>query len=141
MRRHVLTVGAMVISGVFLTLMLTLGSAHAFTETPVQGAGQQQAPAAPAQPGGGAAAPGANGGAAPGTSGVELSLTDPSAAAGKSSEGTEVKIPGIGTVGTLPKLDFGLELLYGANSEGPLPEKPTQGSDDVLIRGTLKHRF
>lgn len=140
MRRHVLTVGAMVISGVILLLMLIPGSAHAFTETPVQGTGQQ-APAVPAQPGGGTTAPGVNAGAAPGKNGVELSLTDPSAAAGKSSEGTEVKIPGIGTVGTLPKLDFGLELLYGANSEGPIPEKPTPGNDDVLIRGTLKHRF
>src|SRR5262245_11135402 len=29
--------------------------------------------------------------------------------------GTEVRIPGLGKVGVLPKLDFGLELLYGAN--------------------------
>jgi hypothetical protein len=56
------------------------------------------------------------------------------------SPGTEVRIPGIGTVGVLPKLDFGLELLYGANEQkGPFPDKSTP--DDVQLRGTIKHRF
>lgn len=54
--------------------------------------------------------------------------------------GTEVRIPGLGTVGVLPKLDFGLELLYGANEpKGPALDKTD--SDDVQIRGTIKHRF
>ena len=39
-----------------------------------------------------------------------LALTSPGDA--KNGE-TELKIPGIGSVGSLPKLDFGLELLYG----------------------------
>ena len=57
-----------------------------------------------------------------------------------SSPGTEVRIPGIGTVGVLPKLDFGLELLYGANEQkGPFPDKSSP--DDVQLRGTIKHRF
>jgi hypothetical protein len=56
------------------------------------------------------------------------------------SPGTEVRIPGIGTVGVLPKLDFGLELLYGANEQkGPFPDKSSP--DDVQLRGTIKHRF
>jgi hypothetical protein len=43
-------------------------------------------------------------------------------------------------VGTLPKLDFGLELLYGANeSPGRLDDR-SQPSD-VQIRATIKHRF
>lgn len=55
--------------------------------------------------------------------------------------GTEVKIPGLGTVGVLPKLDFGLELLYGANEQkGPIPDKSPEAGD-VQLRGTIKHRF
>ncbi len=57
----------------------------------------------------------------------------------KSGE-TELRIPGIGSVGSLPKLDFGLELLYGGDT-GPTPEKLDDKSDDVLIKGTIKHRF
>ena len=64
--------------------------------------------------------------------GAELSL-------GRTS-GTEVRIPGLGTVGVLPKLDFGLELLYGANEPKGLPQDKIN-SDDVQIRGTIKHRF
>ena len=65
-------------------------------------------------------------------SGAELNL-------GRTS-GTEVRIPGLGTVGVLPKLDFGLELLYGANESKGLPQDKIN-SDDVQIRGTIKHRF
>ena len=54
--------------------------------------------------------------------------------------GTEVRIPGIGTIGVLPKLDFGLELLYGANETKVLPEEKND-TNDVQIRGTIKHRF
>lgn len=54
--------------------------------------------------------------------------------------GTEVRIPGFGMVGILPKLDFGLELLYGANEQKLLPEDKTN-PDDVQLRGTIKHRF
>jgi hypothetical protein len=76
-------------------------------------------------------------------SGTGLNLNLPDVSAGKST-GTEVRIPGIGTVGVLPKLDFGLELLYGATEpKGTLaPEDrghPEQ--NDLQIRGTIKHRF
>ena len=65
-----------------------------------------------------------------------------SSPAGKTS-GTEVRIPGLGTLGVLPKLDFGLELLYGVNEDKRLePDKgSTESEDGVQIRGTLKHRF
>jgi hypothetical protein len=54
--------------------------------------------------------------------------------------GTEVRIPGLGKVGVLPKLDFGLELLYGANEQkGTFEDKSSP--DDVQLRGTIKHRF
>ena len=58
------------------------------------------------------------------------------------NNGTEVRIPGIGTVGVLPRLDFGLELLYGANgneTKGMPADK--NDTNDMQIRGTIKHRF
>lgn len=62
--------------------------------------------------------------------------------AGKSG-GTEVRIPGLGTLGVLPKLDFGLELLYGVNEDKRNEQQkgPAESDDGVQIRGTLKHRF
>jgi hypothetical protein len=57
------------------------------------------------------------------------------------SGGTELTIPGIGSVGTLPKLDFGLDLLYGAGSD-PVQERAQENENrDVTIKGTIKHRF
>jgi hypothetical protein len=60
------------------------------------------------------------------------------------SEGTEIRIPGLGKLGTLPKMDFGLELLYGAAESRPLqdaePEDKTE-QQDLMIHGTVKHRF
>jgi hypothetical protein len=68
-----------------------------------------------------------------------LNLTVPELSLGSSS-GTEVRIPGLGKVGVLPKLDFGLELLYGATEQQKvLPDKDPGG--DMQIRGTIKHRF
>jgi hypothetical protein len=62
---------------------------------------------------------------------LEMQLTPP---------GTEIRIPGLGKVGVLPKLDFGLELLYGANEpKGTFEDK--SNPDDVQLRGTFKHRF
>jgi len=54
--------------------------------------------------------------------------------------GTEVRIPGLGKLGVLPKMDFGLELLYGANdSKQPEPVEPP--AEDLTIRGSVKHNF
>ena len=72
-----------------------------------------------------------------GEAGKGLSLTTPELQL--STPGTEVRIPGIGTVGVLPKLDFGLELLYSNEQKGPFPDKSSP--DDVQLRGTIKHRF
>jgi hypothetical protein len=102
------------------------GSAYAFTETQVPPAASQPAP---------------KGDAAPlqlqkPEDGSGLSLNAPGDA---KSGGTELNIPGLGKIGNLPKLDFGLELLYG---DGTGPEKPANDqNDDVLIKGTIKHRF
>jgi len=59
------------------------------------------------------------------------------------AKGTEVRIPGLGKLGVLPKMDFGLELLYGASEprvENTQPET-TSPDGDLRIRGTVKHRF
>ena len=68
-----------------------------------------------------------------------LNLKMPEMSIGEGT-GTEVKIPGFGTVGVLPKLDFGLELLYGATDARGRPDDRSEPSD-VQIRGTIKHRF
>lgn len=65
---------------------------------------------------------------------------------GKATSGTEVTIPGLGKLGTLPKMDFGLELLYGANENKPAVVEPTNPAavpepEDLTIRGTMKHNF
>jgi hypothetical protein len=61
----------------------------------------------------------------------------------KDEGGTVISIPGLGKLGTLPKMDFGLELLYGAE-ESPLPqtvEPPENEQQDLMIRGTVRHSF
>ena len=64
------------------------------------------------------------------------------APAAKNSEGTEIRIPGLGKLGTLPKMDFGLELLYGATEvDKPQDPKIDENQDDLTIRGSVKHRF
>jgi hypothetical protein len=77
---------------------------------------------------------------APGLQTPKLDLSVPDAGAGKGA-GIDVRIPGVGSLGTLPKLDFGLELLYGANESpaGRIDERSPPS--DVQIRATIKHRF
>jgi hypothetical protein len=122
--------------GIALSLSLQAGSSLAFSPEPAApNANKQAAPApfAQQQP------------ALPGQQ-PQVQLNDPLATRGE-NKGTEVKIPGVGVVGTLPKLDFGLELLYG-------PKNPTEGlqldqrsfdqrgqESDMQIKGTLTHKF
>jgi len=63
-----------------------------------------------------------------------------------SGGGTEVRVPGLGKLGSLPKLDFGLELLYGAAEDKPVAVEPHGArtetrDDDLTIRGTVRHKF
>jgi hypothetical protein len=56
--------------------------------------------------------------------------------------GTEIRIPGLGKLGVIPKMDFGLELLYGATeSKRTIQEKTETEDQQLMIRGTLRHRF
>jgi hypothetical protein len=97
--------------------------AQAFTET-APSAPSQTAPAQQLQ------APGADKG---------LPLTNP----GDSKPGgTELRIPGIGSLGVVPKLDFGLDLLYGAGSDPVQEQRPQDNQNqDMTIKGTIRHRF
>jgi hypothetical protein len=106
------TVPMIVLGGV---LGVISQAAVAFQETTSGGQAATQAPAAKA-----------------------LDLGTPAAAA--RAAGPEIKVPGFGTIGALPKLDFGLELLYGATTPqtGPRDDKSDAGAQ---IRGTLKYRF
>lgn len=69
--------------------------------------------------------------------GADLTMTETS----KAPVGTEVRIPGLGKLGVLPKMDFGLELLYGAADSKQQEATPEQSPDGVVVRGTVKHRF
>jgi hypothetical protein len=117
--------------GLGLALVLAGTSALAFQE---QGGG---APAV-TTPSPNAPADGAN--KVPDTQGKDLNFATPKSDSGE-SVGTEVRIPGLGKLGVLPKMDFGLELLYGAN-ESSKPADPVEPqNDDLTIRGSLKHNF
>lgn len=60
----------------------------------------------------------------------------------KPETGTEIRIPGLGKLGTLPKMDFGLELLYGAAEGKPSQQAPDiDDNSDLTIRGSVKHKF
>lgn len=70
--------------------------------------------------------------------------TDTAAPVAKKDEGTEIRIPGLGKLGTLPKMDFGLELLYGATETEKTREEPSKiedGNEDLTIKGSIKHKF
>lgn len=56
--------------------------------------------------------------------------------------GTEIRVPGLGQIGSLPKFDFGLELLYGASEpKGVREELNKTDQNDLQIRGTLKFKL
>ena len=60
----------------------------------------------------------------------------------KSTGGFE--LPGLGKLGVLPKLDFGLELLYGDTPPAAQSEDfegRETDPEDLTIKGTFKHRF
>lgn len=83
--------------------------------------------------------------AVPGKTPEQAQPNDPLAL--NKDNGTEITIPGIGSVGKLPKLDFGLELLYGAKNPPDSLQFDQRNLDqhtpdnDMQIKGTLSHKF
>lgn len=53
--------------------------------------------------------------AAAGVTKPAVGLTDPGVALPRPDSGTKIRVPGLGVIGEIPKMDFGLELLYGAS--------------------------
>lgn len=113
--------------------LIGLGAALALASTAAFAFQEQQS-------GGGAAmpAPAAQGALQPGDTKAQVA---PDSVAPSGSTGTEIRIPGLGKLGVLPKMDFGLELLYGAADRKRELENPSQSGEDLEIRGSLKHRF
>ena len=71
-----------------------------------------------------------------------VKLTNPTTSTiAKPSTGTQLRLPGFGVIGTLPKFDFGLELLYSDEREETLKEDPGLTSEGLTIHGSVKHRF
>ena len=91
------------------------------------------------QAGSNAVAPAAS--AAPSTESSNLVGSDTAASKSKTENGAKLSIPGLGTVGVLPKMDFGLELLYGSNQPSADIREQDEEADDLRIRGSIKHRF
>jgi len=128
-------------------LTMSAGAANAFSEVQT----------APAGPGAAMAERSVQAQAPDGTDGQTtlpvLQLIDPdTVGSSDAADGTPLSLPGIGYIGTLPKMDFGLELLYSSpdssagqlemNNLPPAADAPMNATDDdVIIRGTLKHRF
>lgn len=109
-------------------LLAFTGSASAFEQSTVQPQGQSQ---------------GSTGGStvevkpAGDGLGVELNVQD----VGAGDAGTEIQIPGLGTIGVLPKLDFGLELLYGANDKSATDDSAGATEGELTVRGAVKKSF
>jgi hypothetical protein len=111
-----------------LSLVLPVSGAMAFSTEP----------AAPAQPGPQAASPSPSG-QQPSSGQAKLAAPLP---LNGTTGGMELTIPGIGSVGTLPKLDLGVELLYGSKNVPDTPPLDQPRSDgDMQIKGTLSHKF
>jgi len=51
--------------------------------------------------------------------------------------GTKIRIPGLGVIGEIPKMDFGLELLYGASESKSLDQQQGDEANGVILRGTI----
>lgn len=118
-----------------LSVLVGLGVALAATSTSALAFQEQQA-------GGGAPAPAAAAEAPPAAEQKSMDLATPSPSGAGASAGTEVRIPGLGKLGVLPKMDFGLELLYGANeAKQPDAVEREAPADDLTVRGTIKHNF
>ena len=131
MSRHYKVKEAVRACSIALSLVLPVSGAMAFSTEP----------AAPAQPSPQAATPFGQQLSLPGRPPGQPNLADPLPLNGKTG-GMELTIPGIGSVGTLPKLDLGVELLYGSKNipDSPQLDQP-RPEGDMQIKGTLSHKF
>lgn len=52
------------------------------------------------------------------------------------AEGTKIRIPGLGVIGEIPKIDLGLDLLYGA-TDAKRGEPERNEGNGVMLRGKI----
>ena len=81
---------------------------------------------------------------APNSGTANLQATDPKAAEEKAEP--KLKLQEDGTLKVLPKLNFGLDVMYGSPDENDsaayaAPTQEFDSGDSVRILGTLKRRF
>ncbi len=83
--------------------------------------------------------------------GLTFDVEQPGKDAGRTKKSGGRELPGVGALGGLPKMNFGLELLYGS----PEPQGPTTPSfqdptapsfsdwsaDDLKVLGKIRRRF
>jgi hypothetical protein len=132
MSRHSKVKEAVLACSIALSLVLPVSGAMAFSTEP----------AAPAQPSPQAAplSPFGQQLSLPGRPG-QPNPAEPLGLNGKAG-GVELNIPGIGSVGTLPKLDLGVQLLYDSKNLPDTPKLDQPRPDgDMQIKGTLSHKF
>ena len=84
---------------------------------------------------GGAASGAAAAGVAKPSSGA-LGINAPELSAPKADTGTKIRVPGLGVIGEIPKMDFGLELLYGASQNKPM-ESDRNEANGVMLRSKI----
>ena len=81
----------------------------------------------------------------PGQRSIPLELGDGGSIKASESEGMNIWIPGLGVVGQMPRLDFGLEMLYGASDARVDAPRTARELDefetDFAIKGTIKRKF
>ena len=65
-----------------------------------------------------------------------VSLQDPGIAVPRTTSGTKIRVPGLGVIGEIPKMDFGLELLYGASQPKQFETERNEGTG-VMGRVTV----
>jgi len=112
-------------------LGLSLGSAQAFQETELGTTATPAASATAAQVRARAGVP----------AGMSL-MTPAQKKAAEKSDSPGFSIPGLGSIGLLPKMNFGLELLYGEGESREPAAKPQEAPiDELMIRGSVKHNF
>jgi len=68
------------------------------------------------------------------SAGVQLS--DPGVVVPRLESGTKIRVPGLGVIGEIPKMDFGLELLYGA-TQPKASENDRNEGNGVMGRVTV----
>lgn len=116
--------GALFLGTVIAVWMLASGPASAFQQVPTE---TEETPAPSVQP-----APSA-----------DFSAPEPDEPEADSG----FKLPGFDALGFLPKLDFGLDLMYGDSDSETTQSTPSRSGgpgdapDDLSVMGTVRRRF